>query len=230
MKPMGTMENWQQRVREHLEACKLPREIRDEVVNELAAHLEEMDEEARARGLSETAAVEVALQEVKDWRVLAEDICRAKAEEEQMNHRTKSLWLPALMNLAGASLALMLMQLLGMRPGVIWMGKLAITCYWAWLASLPLFGAAGAYLSQRARGAARARLAAGLSPALVMLIVMSLILPWGLAIDGVDFIRLVGFGLALVTWVVIPGVALLVGALPFLWSGRWLGDQESIRG
>jgi len=49
-----------------------------------------------------------------------------------------------------------------------------------------------------------------------LLVVMCLILPWGLAIDGLDFIRLVSFGLGLVNWVVIPGVALLLGALPFL--------------
>ena len=133
-----------------------------------------------------------------------------------MNHRTRSLWLPALITLLGASVSLAVMQFLGMQPRLAWIGRLAMTFYWPWLATLPFLGAFGAYLSQRAQGATRARLAAGLSPALVMLIVMCLILPWGLAIDGLDFFRLVAFGLGLANWVVLPGVALLVGALPFV--------------
>ena len=144
-----------------------------------------------------------------------------------MNNRTKSLWLPALITLLGASVSLMFAQLFGMQPRVVWIGKMGMTLYWPWLGTLPIFGAVGAYLSQRAEGAVRARLAAGLAPALVMLIVMGLVLPWGLAIDGWAFIRLVGFGLGLVNWVALPGIALLVGALPFLSSGQKSGVRPS---
>ena len=49
-----------------------------------------------------------------------------------------------------------------------------------------------------------------------MLIVMCLILPRGLAIDGIHFFRLVSFGLGLTNWVAIPIIALLVGVAPFL--------------
>jgi len=217
------MTDWRQRVREHLEGCELPGSRREEVICELAAHLEEAYEDARLRGLAEEAAAQLALQEVADWRVLAAEICRAKTEEDFMNHRTRSLWLPALTTLLAASVSLMVTQFLGMQPRVVWVGKMGMTFYWAWLATLPLFGAFGASLSRRAQGPTRVRLAAGLSPALVMLIVMCLILPWGLAIDGWDFLRLVGFGLGLVNWVAIPGVALLVGALPFL-RGVQAGD------
>ena len=133
-----------------------------------------------------------------------------------MNNRTKSLWLPALMTLLGASTSLALFQYLGARPHLVWVGNAALTFYWAWLATLPIFGAMGAYLSRRAQSSAWARLAAGVAPALVMLIVMCLILPWGLAIDGIHFFRLVSFGLGLTNWVAIPSVALLVGAVPFL--------------
>lgn len=210
------MPDWKELVRERLDARGLLGSAEEEVVAELAAHLEEAYGDARLRGMSEPLAVQLALQEVEDWRVLAADICRAKTEEDGMNHRTKSLWLPALTTLLAASVSLMVTQNLGMQPRVVWVGKMGMTFYWAWLATLPLFGAFGANLSRRAQGPTRVRLAAGLSPALVMLIVMCLILPWGLAIDGCDFLRLVGFGLGLVNWVVIPGIALLAGALPFL--------------
>jgi hypothetical protein len=210
------MGSWQQRVRENLGACLPAREIPDEVVVELAFHLEEAYEEARAVGMSDDSAIELALKQVGDWRVLARNIRRAKSEEVRMNSRTKSLWLPALVTLLGASTCLALLEYLGARPHLVWVGNVALTLYWAWLATLPVFGAMGAYLSRRAQSSTWARLAAGVAPALVMLIVMGLILPWGLAIDGIHFFRLVSFGLGLTNWVVIPAVALLAGVAPFL--------------
>jgi len=214
------MLDWRRRIREYLDARELPAAMREEVVYELAAHLEESYEQARWRGLDEAAAAEAALNEVEDWRGLAADICRAKSEEGSMNYRTKSLWLPALTTLLGASVSLALMQFLGMRPHVVSIAGMGVTFYWPWLATLPIFGAMGAWLSRRGQGKRSACLVAGLSPAVLMLIVMvGLVLPFGLVIDGMDFIRLVGLGIALTMWVVIPGIALLVGALPFLWSG-----------
>ena len=133
-----------------------------------------------------------------------------------MNNRTKSLWLPALMTLLGASASLALFQYIGVRPHLVWVGNVALSFYWAWLSTLPILAAVGAYLSRRAQASPWARLAAGLAPALVMLIVMCLILPWGLAIDGIHFFRLVSFGLGLINGVAIPAVALLVGVVPFL--------------
>lgn len=210
------MPDWKKLVRRRTGALALSHETKEDVIAELADHLKEAYENARSEGLNKKAAIRIVLQEVDDWRVLAADIRRTKSEEDSMNYRTKSLWLPALITLLGASLSLAATQFIGLRPRLVWIGEMGITLYWPWLASLLLFGAAGAYLSQRAEGPAQARLAAGLSPALIMLIVMCLILPWGLAIDGFAFFRLVAFGLGLITWVVIPGLALLVGAAPFL--------------
>jgi hypothetical protein len=207
------MPDWKEVVRERLGAEAV---ASAEVVVELAGHLEEIYDDAISRGLNEAVAAEVALQEVEDWRVLAADICRAKPQEDLMNYRTKSLWLPALITLLGASVALAVMQFLGMQPRRVWIGGMGITFYWPWLGSLPMFSALGAWLSRKSQGQTSARLVAGMSPAVVMLIVMSLILPFGLVIDGWHFIRLVGFGLGLANWVVLPGMALLVGALPFV--------------
>jgi len=210
------MGNWPQKVREKLAAGLVSRGIPDEVVVELALHLEEAYEEARAVGVSHDSAIEVALEQVGDWRALARNIGRATAEEVPMNNRTKSLWLPALLTLLGANTSLALFQYLGARPHLVWVGNVALTFYWAWLATLPIFGAMGACLSRRAQSPAWARLAAGAAPALVMLMVMCLILPWGLAIAGIRFFRLVSFGLGLANWVAIPAVASLVGVAPFL--------------
>jgi hypothetical protein len=118
--------------------------------------------------------------------------------------------------LFGASMLLMLLQYGGFQPHLVWVGKIGMLFYWPWLAGLPLFGAIGAYLSRRAQGPIRARLVAAMFPALVMLITMCLILPYGLAISGVSFLQMVHFGLALANWVALPSIALFLGTLPFL--------------
>ena len=214
------MSSWQQRVREHLEACGLPREIRGEIVVELAAHLEEIYEEARADDMTETAALKLALQQVGDWHVLAAGVIRAKSSEALMNHRTKSLWLPALVTFLGASVSLTMSQIIGIQPRMLWLDRLVMWFYLPWLATLPIFGGLGAYLSRRAQGPTLSRLAASLSPALIMLTVMCVILPWGLYIEGLHSLTLFGFGIGLINWVAIPALALLLGAAPFLKHAR----------
>jgi len=210
------MPDWKELAGKRLERCGLPPTDREEVILELAAHLEETYEAARSQALTEQGAVELTLQEVKDWQVLAADICRAKSKEDSMNDRTRNLWLPGMVSLLGASVLLMTMQRVGLRPRLVWMGNVAMLFYWPWLAGLPVFGALGAYLARRADAPIWARLAAGLSPALVLLGTMLLILPWGLAIDGFSLLRLAYFGLAVANWVILPGAALLLGAIPFL--------------
>jgi hypothetical protein len=213
------MPDWKKLVRESMESTQRLGQVHDDVISELAAHLDETYEDARSRGLTKTEAFELTLQEVDDWRVLAANIHHAKSEEDYMNHRTKALWLPGLVTLLGASLLLMLTQFVGVQPRLVWMGKFAMVFYWHWLVGLPLFGALGAYLSQRARGPLNARLAAALSPALVMLITMLLILPCVLLIDGPSSLIISSFVIGATNWVALPGVALLAGATPFL-KGR----------
>jgi hypothetical protein len=208
------MRDWKKEVLRRMSEIDLPPGTNEEVACELASHLEEIYEEARSQGLSDAAALEYTLQEVENWHVLAREISCLK--EDRMNYRTKGLWLPALITLLGTSAALALSQYFRIGPRLVWVGHWAITLYWAWLATLPGFGALGAYLSQRAETTTKLRLVASLSPALVMLIVMCIVLPFGLAMDGFHFFRLVGFGLGLINWVAIPGFALLIGAAPFL--------------
>jgi hypothetical protein len=224
------MPDWKKLVGDHTAALDLASAAQQDVINEVAAHLEDVYETARTQNLSEDDAIKFALQEAGDWNVLAANIQRAKSEDTPANHRTKSFWLPTLITLAGASLSLLLIQFIGMEPRVIWIdlrhvfprscplyGKISMELYWPWLASLPFFGALGAYLSRRSQGNTSTRLLAGLSPAVIMLIVMCLILPFGLALDGASLFRLVVFGVwGLLNWVAIPVALLLLGALPCL--------------
>ena len=216
------MRDWKELVKERLAARgrrgSALGSAEEEVVAELAAHLEEAYEEARSRGMSEALAVQLALQEVEDWRVLAADICRAKAEESGMNDRTKSLWLPGMVNLIAAPGLLMILQKLGVHPRVVWVGSMAMVFYFPWLITLPIFGALGALLAKRAQGSTGYRLVAGLAPALAILGAYALFLPLGLVLGRphISEFPWVYFVLMLLNWVGLPAGALMLGALPFL--------------
>jgi hypothetical protein len=213
---MNTMHDWRRRVRKRLEACDLPATTRDDIIAELADHLEASYEAALSQGSTENAAVAIALQEVKDWRVLSANIRQARTEEGTVNNRTRTLWLPAMASLLGASLLLMILQRTSYQPRLVWFGHMAMLFYWPWLAALPVFGALGAGLSRRAHGSTRTRIAAGLSPALVLFAMFCVILPLGLAVDGFSLFRFTYFCLAVTNWVVLPACALFTGTLPFL--------------
>jgi hypothetical protein len=215
-----TTQDWRARVRDHLQSCGLPQVDREEVVSELATHLEESYEAARSQGLTEEAAADAALQEVNDWRALAAKIRDAKSEEDPMNTRTKSLWLPAMTNLLAAMSALMVMQKMGAQPRLVWVnaagGQFAMALYLPWLMTLPLFGAAGAYMARRTQGDTLARLASGLSPGWTLIGLIAVIAPWGLLIDGLSMYRLEMIAGGLFSWGVLPTLALLIGTAPFL--------------
>ena len=273
------MPDWKELVRQNLSGLNLPTDHKEEVIAELAAHLEDAAEDSTAAEETETSVNQVR------WRKLRRSIERTKHPEGRMNrltklfclpaiavlfalglvllftdrsavlqhliwtvctalllvaaaaesnhsgHRTRSLWLPALATFFGASVALMMLEWIGMKPQMVWMsrdavGHNALLLYWPWLATLPVCGAAGAFLSRRACGDTRTQLLVGLSPALIMLAAMVLVLPFALAIDGLYFAQLVGLGLALMNWVAIPGFALLLGALPFLKETNTLERSE----
>jgi hypothetical protein len=99
--------DWAELVREHL---ALP--CTEGVVSELASHLEEIYTDACARGMSDTEALRIALEQVDDWQALAAEIARTRPEEDSMtdgtmNHRTKAVLLPATAVLFGVGLMLL---------------------------------------------------------------------------------------------------------------------------
>jgi hypothetical protein len=220
------MHDWRQIVEEKLQASARNFGDADSVLSELAAHLEESYEAALSQGASEESTLTITLQEVDDWHVLAANILRAK-KEGVVNDRTRNLWLPAMASLLGASLLLLILQRAGFQPRLVWFGHMAMLFYWPWLAGLPAFGALGAYLSRRAHGSTRTRIAAGLSPALVLFATFCVILPWGLAVDGFSLFRFTYFCLAVTNWVVLPALALLLGTLPFLRESNTLESTEA---
>jgi len=76
------MPDWRKLVRKRLSSAELPDGKREDVVTELATHLDETHEHALSKGLTRSAAIKLALQEVADWRVLAAAIDAARSESE----------------------------------------------------------------------------------------------------------------------------------------------------
>ncbi len=218
------MPDWEALVREQLGGLSLEPEERREVIAELAAHLDETFEVLRRQGLREEAAAERALSQVKDWQGLRRKIESARRRENIMSNRVTQFWLPGLLTLAVSMVFLALIQIFGPHPLVVaWNGRSGAslvapvaTVYIPWLVSLPLVGALGAYLSHRAGGSRRAVLSSIVFPVLPYLVLFLADFPVALIVDGhvAHNIMLSAFLVLLVVWVMVPGVALLVGGLP----------------
>jgi hypothetical protein len=223
------MPDWKTLVRERMENLGLGRAQEEEIVSELASHLEDCYEEFRTQGICKSEAVERSLEQVADWPGLLRKIKRAKRKEEMMNHRTKTLWLPALISLTAAMVFLMGSTLIALQPRFI-AGRFVnvhtsttstnypLAAYLPWLLLLPFCGAAGAYLSRRAGGQRLARLVAGLFPWIALFGLIGFLTLIGQIVPFQhQWVRFVT-GLLLVS--VPPGIALFLGAVPFLKESR----------
>jgi hypothetical protein len=220
------MPDWKAIVRENLSQLDLG-VAQQEVVAELAGHVEDLYLQFRERGLSESEAVSLTLDATPNWQELARNIARAKNKEDGMNRRTKTLWLPGLVAFATASISLMVLERFAYTRPRLWVkdgGMLAI--YFSWWLLLPFCGAAAAYLSRRAGGQRMACAAASLFPAIIMLGVFCFVLPVSILIERNRFVMQhpLYFLLAMANWTLVPGLALLLGAVPFL---RRVGIQQT---
>jgi hypothetical protein len=211
------MADWRELVRERLYPLSLSAEDAEEVVLELAAHLEDLYEEKLGQGISEPEARRQAEAEVADWDRLAQRIQRIKRREELMNDRTKHIWLPGFVNLTAAMILLTPLISVSMQSRFLGRSPLQMVLL-PWLCLLPLCGAAGAYLSRRAGGSLRARLVAGLFPTITMLTLGSiLVVSRRLTFAHPEW----RYGaMALAVAVVLPSVTLLIGAAPFFRTAK----------
>jgi len=136
----------------------------------------------------------------------------------RMNARTATFWLPALISLVTAMAILALAAYIGLQPRFVARGSATTVLYVPWLLMLPLCGAAGAHLSRRSGGGRFAQLAAGLFPLIAITILAC-------------FLGLIGqfvfaephtfhFLSAVLLGVILPGIALLVGAVPCAGQAR----------
>jgi hypothetical protein len=208
------MADWNKVVRERLGLVDLTPAEQKEIIAELAGHLDDLYEQSRRQGMSESQAVRRTTDEISNPARLARTIRRAKHQEENMNDRTKHLWLPGFASLIAATVLLVLEIRLGIRDSFIHL-PLAMTAIFPWLANMLLSGGVAAYLSRRGGGTRLARLTSALFPAGAFFLCFCLVFVARLS-EADPFISLPAFAIAACNWVLVPGVALVLGALPFL--------------
>jgi hypothetical protein len=217
------MTDEQKLIKARLGRLRVDPQREEEILRELNEHLDDHAAALEARGVVRDAAVREALDSVPNWPQLRDEIVSAETEETTMNYRTKVLWLPALFALTLSNGLLALMQIFGApahyyRFGV---GKtVQVLCEFIipWNISQLVVGAVAAYWSRRAGATVRHQLLAALAPAIALLGVFVLILPLSMILEKppAPKIRLAAFLILTVTWVLLPAIPLLLGAIPFL--------------
>jgi hypothetical protein len=116
----------------------------------------------------------------------------------------------------------------------------ALMIYFGWLYTLPFLGALGAYRSRRSGGNRLAQITTGLFPLVLFLAIFSA--QWGgaerntfapyLGMDSLPpthifFPFLSGSSNLFLSWLAIPGAALLLGVLPFAWKSGIRGHDSA---
>jgi hypothetical protein len=247
------MPDWEREAQRRLENTKFPAADREEVARELAGYLEEVCSDARDRGLNESAAAQPAFAELHEDPQLGANLFRAR-QEGTMNDRTKQLWLPGITTLFAAPVLGWLIEFVlfhfshrvvlhGEKGGNLYLDVLmgqdpALLVYFLWLYALLFIGAAGAYGSRRAGSGRVLQAAVALSPLLLYRAVsvgMEVARREGtmpvhftfFALSGLRgphfFYR--GFSGSPLSWVIIPGAALLLAAAGAYGSRRAGGGR-----
>lgn len=228
------MPDWQKLVSQHLDGLALDAAEKEEIYAELAGHLEESYDSIRAEGLADQEAIHRTLAQVADWRDLQRKIFVAKRREYPMKKRVHQLWIPGFLALILSMLFLAMLQKLGFQLRIIGSGPNSIFFYVPWLLSLPFIGALGAYLSSRAGGSPGTVLLASIFPVVALTGAFLSMFPIGLLLERIMG-RRVGFSIVANTllrdgigWLLVPGVALLVGGLlVHLLFSRWSSSQDT---
>ncbi len=210
------MLDWRALIAGHLGVARLSSEEHDEVVTELANHLQDFFEAALSAGVAEAEAIQQALQELGNTDRLGFRIYAAKHEEDRMNQRTKSFWLPGLITLTGSLGWLLILQSRNWPiSGALFHAAPPVTPFVIWICTLPIFGALGTYLSKRAGGSIQARLGVAGFPSIVMMGLLVSVLLFASFVERNPFVREHSAGVILIflPWVVLPAIALLTGSL-----------------
>jgi hypothetical protein len=212
------MPDWDNIVANRLANLILQVPEKNEVLEELAAHLEETYASLRAEGLPHEDALSRTLSQVMDWDELRRKIQTAKKKEDKMSKRATQIWLPVGLTFVLSMSALVGALRAGMFPhGFMINSKASLLIYVPWVLVLPVAGAIGAFWSRRAGSGRGARLAVCLVPVIALTGLFLLRFPVTLPlIPGAAWRQLSYLAGCFLGWVVIPSVALLAGALAFL--------------
>ena len=207
------MRDWREYVRERLAASRQDDRVDEEVVQELAEHLEDVYTELCASGCTQVQALRQTARQAGNWLELQQGI-EAARPEGAMNERVRKFWLPSLVTLLLGWGILAIMIWAGVEP---WMTHPAeargLIVYVPWLVMLPLIGAMGSYLAHWSNAKSWQVYVVAAFPAVAAALVFLTVFPWAVLVDrnvGPDF-RLVSLAANTISWVILPGIALLTG-------------------
>jgi hypothetical protein len=211
--------DWTALVRDRLTGLDLDADREDRIRAEIAAHLEDCYGEARRCGNTDGEAVARTLALVTDWQVLARSLRHAERGDGMMSADAKTILLPGLTATAGAALVF---GVIPMLPSTLWVTppvSMHVLVSALLFAPYVACGALGAWWSRRAGGTLSHRLVAGFFPLLLNLtMVVAAIVLSGLTeqrTHPTTFAPNMQLGV-LIVFVLVPGMALAMGALPFL--------------
>jgi hypothetical protein len=217
------MPDWQKLVNQRFAARRSGAEIEPEVTEELAHHLEDVCEAGRQAGLSHEESALRAWAEVKNWSRLARKINQARGGTEMLKQRIQRLWLPGIVPMILAMGILCVGLRAGLNPRTVEISpRVPALLYLAWLLILPGMGALAAYWSRRAGGSVANRAAAALFTALTMIAIFLAVMI--LTVFADDHMKTSSIFMVLLSntvgGILLPAVALLAGAWPFLRDTR----------
>lgn len=213
------MRDWRAFVGDRLASVQLPESVYDEICTEIANHLEDRFEHCMALGRVETDAEREALSSIPDWEFFARELVRER--KATMTTIGKQFILPSGVALGLATLTLAFEIRFGPRPAVLITGMGAFVVYRLWLFALVFTGAASAWLSAHAGASKGRRALVAITPALYMLgamlcVVITVTAMNLLNVSPLQHIYYMALVMGVANWVALPGVALLIGASPFL--------------
>jgi hypothetical protein len=194
-----------------------------EIVAELAGFLEDRHEALLGAGCAEPEARIQCLAEAGDWIRLSLRISRAVRGEETMKDRILQLWLPgSVVSILAFLCALYIDRAFG-DPVIILLGPGTFLFFsLPWLLVMILLGAVSTFWSRHAGAERWVRWVVALFPVAALTLLFLFTLLASMIVDPHVHIllKVQFFGAMLFSWVAVPGVALLLGALPFLRKGN----------
>jgi hypothetical protein len=227
------MREWEMAVNQRMEGLKLCAEARNDVVRELASHFEDIYEDARERGAGEEQARDEALASVRDWRRLAREVRYQKETLMTTTPFRRKVIYPGMLGFVFSAIALWITSTLHQYGAQYVFRPIDPQHYYTfnipWLLSLPIAGAAAAWMSWRNGGSGVHRLSAGIFPAftfawvpmmgavMAIWIVLNMVAPERTNdhADAAEWTaRIIAY---LVPWVIAPAISMAIGTLPFVW-------------
>lgn len=209
-------------VRLQLSSLRLEESEREDLVAEIALHLDLALEDCRTAGLTEEETRRYLRSQFGDRKLLLKGLRRTK--ETAMRDRFRRMWLPALCVGFFAYFSEVVLLRFIVRPQAVQVLGIYYAYSWIWLFVVAVLAGFGAWWSRAVGGSVKERLVVVLAPAEVMAAVIAIILPLDCVIEAIanrslpypvrhPIVLLVG-----VLWMLHCAVPSLIGAAPFLFD------------